>query len=178
MQLFLHSKPSSDEIDTNQELVIIGSGPAGLTAAIYAARAQLIPLVIAGIVSLLFYSRKKFREWKHHYVKRAQNKMSALIASGRIHNGHKKDLHAHWQQKNRSKRLFLVWCMLIISSIALLCLYIQFHKVSFKKEMAKAEAGEKKLPKREPESGEVFVPVYRKTIRSSLNQMYNFNHMY
>ncbi len=49
MQLFLHSKPSSDEINTNQELVIIGSGPAGLTAAIYAARAQLNPLVVAGI---------------------------------------------------------------------------------------------------------------------------------
>jgi thioredoxin reductase (NADPH) len=51
MQLFLHSKPSSVDIDTNQELVIIGSGPAGLTAAIYAARAQLNPLVIAGIES-------------------------------------------------------------------------------------------------------------------------------
>ena len=49
MQLFLHSKPSSDEINTQQELVIIGSGPAGLTAAIYAARGQLNPLVIAGI---------------------------------------------------------------------------------------------------------------------------------
>ncbi|MHA1975554.1 MAG: thioredoxin-disulfide reductase [Candidatus Hodarchaeales archaeon] len=49
MQLFLRSKPSSDEINNQQELVIIGSGPAGLTAAIYAARAQLNPLVIAGI---------------------------------------------------------------------------------------------------------------------------------
>ena len=49
MQLFLHNKPTEDEINPNQELVIIGSGPAGLTAAIYASRAQLNPLVIAGL---------------------------------------------------------------------------------------------------------------------------------
>ena len=31
-----------------EKLVIIGTGPAGYTAAIYAARAELKPLVIAG----------------------------------------------------------------------------------------------------------------------------------
>ena len=35
-------------METN-ELIILGSGPAGLTAAIYAARANLSPLVIEGL---------------------------------------------------------------------------------------------------------------------------------
>jgi thioredoxin reductase (NADPH) len=44
------SRPAVSEARTESNVIIVGSGPAGLTAAIYAARANLEPIVIGGYV--------------------------------------------------------------------------------------------------------------------------------
>ena len=36
--------------DTTHDVIILGSGPAGLTAAVYAARSNLRPLLVEGVV--------------------------------------------------------------------------------------------------------------------------------
>jgi thioredoxin reductase (NADPH) len=47
----VHTNHGSSEVDEVRNLIIVGSGPAGYTAAVYAARANLKPLIIEGVQS-------------------------------------------------------------------------------------------------------------------------------